>query len=191
LVSDYPNGVPADTVVVVAIGTADVIGTMNVGGIWSTNLSAWRLKHSEFTVPAVGATVTVQVAVTTGLAAGPNSLVVFLNGRNFTLFSVSAVNTQSSTLTLTSVSGKPGTLVSQNSSFEMAASYLLDFAVPIFTKGINALLADGASLVLALPQRTDILPLYNQGGPRVGLLHLALPLHQNGHGGFQETSLEF
>jgi hypothetical protein len=68
------------------------------------------------------------------------------------------------------VSGKPGTLVSQNSSFEMAASYVLDFAVPIFTREIDALLAEGASLVLALPQRTDILPLYNQG-PDQGLAY--------------------
>ena len=163
MLSDYPKGLPTNTLVVVAIGTNNVIGAMNLGGIWSTNLSGWRLNRSGFTVPAVGATVTVQVADTTGLVAGPNNLVIFANGRKLTLLSVTAVDTQSSTVAFTNVSGKPGTLVSQSSSFEMAASYVLDFAVPIFTRKINALLADGASLVLALPQRTDILPLYNQG----------------------------
>jgi hypothetical protein len=163
MLSDYPKGLPTNTLVVVAIGTNDVIVAMNLGGIWSTNLSGWRLNHSGFTVPAVGATATVQVADTTGLVAGPNNLVIFAKGRKWTLLSVTAVDTQSSTVAFTNVIGKPGTLVSPNSSFEMAASYVLDLAVPIFTQEINALLDDGARLVLALPQRTDILPLYNQG----------------------------
>jgi hypothetical protein len=163
MLSDYPQGLPTNTLVVVAIGTNDVIYAVDLGGIWSTNLSGWRLNRSGFKVPAVGATVTVRVADTTGLVAGPNNLVIFAKGGGLSLLSVTAVDTLSSTVSFTNVSAKPGTMVSKNSSFEMAASYDLDFTVRIFTREINALLDDGASLVLALPPRTDILPLYNQG----------------------------
>ncbi|MFY9989173.1 MAG: hypothetical protein WAK31_30745 [Chthoniobacterales bacterium] len=77
---------PADTLVVVAIGTDDVLGALYIGGLWSLNLLGWRLSDSTFTVPAVGSTVTVQVADTTGLVAGPNNLVVFPRDPNSPIF---------------------------------------------------------------------------------------------------------
>jgi len=162
LLSDYPNGMPSDTVVVVAIGTNDVIGAMDVGGIWSINLEGWRLYGSGFTVPAVGSTVTVQVANTVGLVAGSKNIVAFPSNSSLNFFSVVAVDTTNSTVTLTNVTGTPGTLVRANARFEMAATYILDLEVPVFTQELNALSADGANLVLALPWRSDFLPIYNQ-----------------------------
>ena len=163
MVSDYPNGLPADTLVVVAIGTDDVLGALYIGGLWSLNLPGWRLSGSTFTVPAVGSTVTIQVADTTGLEAGPDNLVVFPRNPNLPIFSVTAVDPQTSSVTLTNVTGPPGTLVSSGARFEMAARFFLDVEVQIFTLAINALLADGASLVLTLPWRTDLLPRFYQG----------------------------
>jgi lysophospholipase L1-like esterase len=167
MVSDYPKGLPADTLVVVAIGTNDVLGALYLGGLWSLNLSGWRLSDSTsdstFTVPAVGSTVTVQVADTTGLVAGPNNLVVFPRGPNLPVFSVTAVDLQTSSVTLTNVTGTPGTKVSREAGFEMAGLFFLALELPIFTQSINALLADGASLVLTLPWRTDLLPRFYQG----------------------------
>jgi lysophospholipase L1-like esterase len=162
MLSDYPDGLPTDTLVVVAIGTNDIIGALEAGGIWSPNLSGWQLNRSGFTVPAVGSTVTVQVADNTGLVAGPNNRVVFPNSPYLTMFSVTAVDVQTSTVTLTNVSATPGTLVPRHAAFQMAASYFLDLSVPIFARGIKALLADHANLVLTLPWRTDLLPLYDQ-----------------------------
>ena len=162
MLSDYPHGLPADSLVVVAIGTNDVLSAMNFGGIWSINLFGWRLIGSGFTVPAVGSTVTAKVANTIGLLPGPNNLVVFPNASSFTVLSVTAVNFPASTVTLTNVSGVPGSLVSPNTSFKMAASYFLDLEVPVFAQGIKALLADRANLVLTLPWRTDFLPIYDR-----------------------------
>ncbi len=162
MLSDYPHGLPADSLVVVAIGTNDVLSAMNFGGIWSINLFGWRLIRSGFTVPAVGSTVTAKVANTIGLLPGPNNLVVFPNASSFTVLSVTAVNFPASTVTLTNVSGVPGSLVSPNTSFKMAASYFLDLEVPVFAQGIKALLADRANLVLTLPWRTDFLPIYDR-----------------------------
>ncbi|MFY9989172.1 MAG: hypothetical protein WAK31_30740 [Chthoniobacterales bacterium] len=45
----------------------------------------------------------------------------------------------------------------------MAGLFFLDLEVQIFTQAINALLADGASLVLTLPWSTDLLPRFYQG----------------------------
>jgi hypothetical protein len=163
MLSDYPNGLPPYTLVVVAIGTNDVVAAMIWGGIWSTNLSGWRLSGSGFTVPAVGSTVTVQVANTNGLVVGPNNRVIFPKSPSLTMLSVTGVDAGASTVTLTNLIGStPGTIVSPNASFEMAATYVISLGVPVFTQSINALLADGATVVLALPQRADILPLYNQ-----------------------------
>jgi lysophospholipase L1-like esterase len=162
LLSDYPHRLPSDTLVVVAIGTNDIIGAMDLGGIWSANLFGWRLNHSGFTVPAIGSTITVNVADTTDLVAGPNNLVAFPNSSSLRLFSVTTVNAQTSTVTLTNVSATPGTKLSQNASFKMAASYIIDLEIPVFAQGINALLAHGANLVLTLPWRADFLPLYDR-----------------------------
>lgn len=167
MVSDYPKGLPANTLVVVAIGTNDILGALYLGGLWSLNLPGWRLSDSTsdstFTVPAVGSTVTVQVANTTGLVAGPNNLVVFPHNPDLPVLSVTAVDPQTSSVTLTNVTGTPGTLVARGSSFEMAGLFFLDLELPIFTQSINALLADGANLVLTLPWRTDHLPRFYQG----------------------------
>jgi hypothetical protein len=162
MLSDYPKGLPAGSLVVAAIGTNDIIAAISAGGIWSTNLSGWRLQHSGFTVPAVGSSVTVQVSDTTGIVAGPINRIIFPDSPGVTMLVVTAVNVGTSTVTLTNVTGTPGTKVSPNAKFEMAASDILDSEIPIFTRTINALLADGANLVLTLPWRTDCLPLYNQ-----------------------------
>jgi GDSL-like Lipase/Acylhydrolase len=163
LLSDYPNGLPANSLVVVAIGTNDVFAAMNAGGIWSINPRGWRLNHSGFTVPAVGSTVTVRVTDTFGLVAGLYNRVIFPDTPGLTILDVTGVNAETSTVTLSNVTGTPGTLVSPSAKFEMAARDILDSESAIFTQEINALLADGASVVLTLPWRTDILPLYNQG----------------------------
>jgi lysophospholipase L1-like esterase len=162
LLSDYPKGIPADTLVVVAIGTNDVIGAMNVGGIWSINLEGWQLDGPGFTIPAAGSTVTVRVPDTFGLVAGSNNVVAFQNKYALTLFSVAAVDPINSTVTLTNLTGVTGTLVSANARFKMAATYILDLKAPVFAQELSALLNDGANLVLALPWRTDFLPVYNQ-----------------------------
>jgi hypothetical protein len=163
LLCDYPNGLPADSLVVVAIGTNDIIAAIGAGGIWSINLFGWQLNNSKFTVPAIGSTVTVQVSDTLGLVAGPNSRIIFPNTPGLTIMAVTAVNPGTSSVTLTNVTGTPGTLVSRNAKFEMAASDILDSEIPTFTQAIKTLVAHGARLVLTLPWRTDFLPLYNQG----------------------------
>jgi hypothetical protein len=162
VLSDYPNGLPADKIVVVAIGTNDVIVAMDLGGIWSSNLPGWRLKGSGFIIPIVGSTVTVHVENTKGLVAGSNNLIAFTKSAYFTVFSVTAIDPSNSTVTLTNLYGIPGTRVSSHAPFEMAATYVLDLRVPIFAQEIKALLRDRANLVLALPQRTDFLPVYDQ-----------------------------
>jgi lysophospholipase L1-like esterase len=162
LLSDYPDGVPADTLVVVAIGTNDVIGAMSLGGVWSFNLAGWQLSGSGFSVPAVGSTVTVRVTNTFGLFAGPNNVVAFPSNSALTLLSVTAVDPGNSSVTLTNETGAPGTLMKPNAPFQMAATYYLDNELPVFAQQIKALLGDGANLVLALPQRTDFLPIYDQ-----------------------------
>jgi hypothetical protein len=135
---------------------------MGLGGIWSNNLSGWKLKGSRFTVPATGNSVTVQVTDTAGLAAGSTNLSTFQNSRDKPTMAVSALDVATSTVTLTTVYGNQGTVVSANADFEMAATYALDRELPIFSHGIQALLNDGGQVVLALPQRTDFLPLYDQ-----------------------------
>jgi lysophospholipase L1-like esterase len=162
LLSDYPNGFPSDSLVVIAIGTNDIGTALDLGGIWSINVLGWQLNKSGFTVPAVGSTVTVEVTNTMGLVAGANHWVVFPNTPGLTILAVTAVSPETSSVTLTNVTGTPGILVSGNARLEMAASFILDSRVTIFTKAIDALQADGASLVLTLPWRTDILPLFYQ-----------------------------
>lgn len=162
LLSDYPNGVPGNTLVVVAIGTNDVIGAIDLGGVWSLNLAGWQLSDSGFSIPAVGSAVTVHVANTFGLLAGPNNAVAFASNTALNLFTVTGVNTVNSTVTLTNLTGVPGTLVAPNARFQMAATYYLDHELPVFTQQIKALLGDGANLVLTLPLRTDFLPVYDQ-----------------------------
>jgi hypothetical protein len=162
LLSDYPNGIPADTLVVAAIGTNDVIGAMNLGGIWSFNFSGWQLSNSGFSIPAVGSTVTVQVANTFGLFPGATNVIAFVSNTAFNLFTVTAVDPVNSTVTLSNLTGAPGTTVAANARFEMAATDYLDHELPVFAQQIKALLDDGANLVLALPQRTDFLPIYDQ-----------------------------
>jgi GDSL-like Lipase/Acylhydrolase len=162
VLSDYPNGLPADKIVVVGIGTNDIIAAMELGGIWSLNLAGWRLKDSGFTLPAIGATVTVRVNDTLGLVPGALNLVVFPETPYLTVFLVTAVDAANSTVTLTNVNGTPGTLVSSNARFKTAAAYLFDLRVPVFAQEINALLNDGANLVLALPHRTDFMPFYDR-----------------------------
>jgi GDSL-like Lipase/Acylhydrolase len=162
MLSDYPKGLPADSLVVVAIGTSDIIGAMNLGGIWSLNLSGWRLNGSGFTVPPVGSTVTVKVKDTLGLVAGSNNLVAFPNRPFLTALAVTAVDLKNSTVTLTNLYAVPGTVVSGNAKFKMAATYSFDLEIPVFTRAIEALVADGAKLVVALPQRTDFLPFYDR-----------------------------
>ena len=162
LVSDYPNGVPPGTLVVVAIGSNDVGDAVDIGGIWSTNLTGWQLQGSGFTVPNVGSTVTVQVANLKDLVAGTNNLVAFPDSPGLNMLSVTAVDAGTSTITLTNVTGTSGTVIPAYAGFEMAGRYILDLKMPIFTQAINALLADGATLIVALPQRTDFLPVFDR-----------------------------
>ena len=162
MLADYPHGLPADSLVVVAIGTNDIIGALDLGGIWSINLFGWRLNGPGFVVPAVGSTVTIKVDNVIGLVAGSNNLVAFPSTSALTALSVTAVDFPDSTVTLTNVTGTPGTVLSTNASFEMAASFILDLEAAAFGQGIKELLDDRANLVLTLPWRTDFLPLYDR-----------------------------
>jgi phospholipase/lecithinase/hemolysin len=192
MLSDYPNGLPADTLVVVAMGTNDVLDAMEFGGLWSTNRSGWQLNGSGFTIPASGASVTVSVVNLTGIVAGSNNMVIFQGTSGTPVLTVTATDPASSTVTLTNFFSVAGTQVAADAHFEMAGLYVLNLDVPLFVKEINALLAAGANLVVALPQRTDILPFfYHQDNQAVAYstwsylyysLLARLPLHSGDPG---------
>ena len=162
LLEDYPHGLPADSLVVIAIGTNDVRAVIGFGGVWSNASTEWKLGKNGFTVPAVDAPVTVSVTSTAGMTAGPMNLVTFANGGAPVMMALTKVDSGENTATLTNKFGAPGTNVAPNSTFEVCARWFLDQVLPILAADLKSVVADHGHVVLVLLPPTDMLPTYNR-----------------------------
>jgi lysophospholipase L1-like esterase len=161
LLADYPHGIPANSLVVVAIGTNDVIGVAGFGGIWSTQSSPWKLGTEDFTVPAVGSAVTVPVASTVGMKGGSNNLIIFPLPVP-TMMELTQVNSEKGTVILTNKFGSPGTNIPANADFEVCGRWFIDQEWPQFISDLKSIVADRGRLVLVLLPETDLLPQFNR-----------------------------
>jgi lysophospholipase L1-like esterase len=162
LLEDYPHGLPSNSLVVIGIGTNDVREVIGFGGIWSTSASEWKLGNTGFTVPTVNATVTVPVASTIGMTAGPMNLVVFPGSSGPVMMAVSEVDPKASKITLTNKLGPPGTNIAANSAFEACGKWFLDQELPVLTGDIKSVAAHHGQIILVLLPPTDVLPEFNQ-----------------------------
>jgi GDSL-like Lipase/Acylhydrolase len=162
LLADYPHGLPAGSLVVMAIGTNDVIGVVGFGGIWSIQSTGWNLGNSGFSVPGIGSSVTLPVTSTAGLAAGPSNSVVFPTSPTPVIMAVTEVNPRRSTVTLTNQIGSPGSRIAANSAFEVCGKWLIDQSLPILAADIRSVVADQGRVVLVLLPPTDLLPNFNR-----------------------------
>jgi hypothetical protein len=161
LLKDYPHGLPADSLVVIAIGTNDVRAVVGFGGIWSNASTEWKLGKTGFTVPAADSSVTVPVTSTAGMTAGPMNLVAFTNGGAPVMMALTKIDPAGNTVTFTNKFGSPGTNVAANSTFEVCAKWFLDQVLPIFAADLKSVVADQGHVVLVLLPPTDMLPTYN------------------------------
>jgi GDSL-like Lipase/Acylhydrolase len=162
LLADYPHGLPANSLVVLAIGTSDVISVVGFGGIWSTQTTPWKLGKVDFTVPAANSSVTVPVTDTTGMKPGPNNLVIFSTSPGPVMMELTEVNSGESKVTLTNKFAAPGAKVPANSSFGVGAKWFIDQEWPLFTTDIKSIEADQGRVVLVLLPPTDLLPNFNR-----------------------------
>jgi len=162
LLADYPHGLPTNSLVVLAIGTNDVIAVVGFGGIWSAQSTPWKLGPVDFTVPAANASVTVPVIDTAGMKPGPNNLVIFSASSAPIMMALTEINSAESKVTLTNKFAAPGTKVPANSSFGVCAKWFIDQEWPLFTADIKAIEADQGRVVLVLLPPTDLLPNFNR-----------------------------
>jgi hypothetical protein len=162
LLEDYPSGLPSHSQVVIGIGTNDVRAVVGFGGIWSTSALGWKLGTTGFTVPAVGATVTVPVTSTVGMSAGPMNLVVFPTSSAQVIMAITAVNPKENQITLTNKLGAPGANIGPNSVLEVCGKWFLDQELPILAGDIKSVAAHHGQMILVLLPPTDILPEYNK-----------------------------
>jgi len=162
LLADYPHGLPKNSLVVTAIGTNDVIGVLGFGGVWSTRSTEWKLGKTGFTVPTVGATVTVPVTSTSDITPGPTNLVAFPTVYGPVIMILTQVNPIESTITLTHKYGAQGIKISANSGFEVCGKWFLDQEFPILAADIKSVLADNGRVVLVLLPPTDLLPTFSR-----------------------------
>jgi phospholipase/lecithinase/hemolysin len=170
LLADYPKGLPASSLVVIAIGTNDVMGVVGFGGVWSTQSSEWKLGNADFTVPAVDSFVTVPVTSTAGMVAGPKNLVVFPISPAPAIMALTQVNPEDNTVTLTNKYGSPASKIPANSAFEVCGKWLIDQGANILAADIKSIVADQARVVLVLLPPTDLLPNFN-GQSNRALVH--------------------
>jgi lysophospholipase L1-like esterase len=162
LLADYPHGLPGGSLVVIAIGTNDVMGVVGYGGLWSTQTTPWKLGNVDFTVPAVNSSVKVPVTSTAGMKPGSNNLVIFSTSPAPAMMALTQVNPEESTVTLTNKFGAPGTKILANSNFEVCGKWSIDQEWPIFTADIKSIEADQGHVVLVLLPPTDLLPNFNR-----------------------------
>jgi lysophospholipase L1-like esterase len=162
LLADYPHGLPAGSLVVIAIGTNDVMGVVGSGGVWSTQYSKWKLGNADFTVPAIDSSVTVPVTSTSGMTPGPKNLVVFPINSAPVIMALTQVNPGESIVTLTNKIGSPSSKISANSEFEVCGKWFIDQVLPILAADIKSIEADQGRVVLVLLPPTDLLPNFNR-----------------------------
>jgi lysophospholipase L1-like esterase len=168
--ADYPHGLPANSLVVIAIGTNDILQVVGLGGMWSTSISSWKTGSSAFAIPAVGASVTVPVANTAGLAAGPTNFVILLVNSQPVILALTGVDVKGSTVTFTNKYDPPGFQIGANASFEICAKWFMDQGMQTLASDIKSLVTDRAEVVLVLLPQTDMLPFYNRQ-PNEALAH--------------------
>ena len=162
LLADYPHGLPAGSLVVIAIGTNDVMGVVGFGGLWSTQSSKWKLGNADFVVPAIDSSVTVSVTSTSGMTPGPKNLVVFPTSPALLIMALTQINRDEGTVVLTNKMGSPGSKILANSEFEVSGKWFVDQALPILAADIKSILADQGRVVLVLLPPTDLLPNFSR-----------------------------
>jgi lysophospholipase L1-like esterase len=163
LLADYPHGLPSDSMVVIGIGTNDILQDISsFGGIWSTPTSEWKLGNNGFTVPAVGKSVTVPVAGTTGMVPGTTSLVAFLTSSLPLVLALTEVNANGNTVTLTNKYAQPGSQLAPNAVFQICGRWFVDQDLQMLAGDIKSILADHGEVILVLPLPTNMLPVYNR-----------------------------
>jgi lysophospholipase L1-like esterase len=162
LLQDYPQGLPNNSLVVVAIGTNDVRAVIGFGGIWTTSSSEWRLGNAGFTVPALNATVTVSVTSTIGMTTGPMNLLAFPTGSVPAMLALIEVDPKGNTITLRNKLAYPGTKIPEKAAFEVCGKWFLDEDLKILLGDINSVVAKHGQIVLVLLPPTDMLPTYNR-----------------------------
>ena len=170
LLADYPHGLPARSLVVIAIGTNDIIGIVGFGGLWSTQSSKWKLGNADFTVPAIDSSVTVLVTSTGGMTPGAQNLVVFPTNPTPVIMALTQINRDEGKVVLTNKTGSPGTKIPANSEFEVSGKWFVDQVLPILAADIKSILADQGRVVLVLLPPTDLLPYFNRQ-PNQALVH--------------------
>jgi hypothetical protein len=170
LLADYPNGLPANTLVVIGIGTNDIRGVAAFGGIWTNSPMEWHLQNSGFVVPAAGATVTVAVTSTTGMTPGDTNLIAFPTTSLPAMLALTAVNAKENTVTLTNKYGIAGTQIPPNAGFEVCGKWFLDQVLQALAGDMKSILGRHGHLVLAALQPTEMLPTYNRQ-PNEALVH--------------------
>lgn len=170
LLADYPQGLPAGSLVVIAIGTNDVMGVVGFGGLWSTQSSEWKLGNTDFTVPAVDSSVTVPVTSTSGMTPGAKNLVVFPSSPGPVIMALTQISRDESTVVLTNKSSSPGSKILANSEFEVSGKWFVDQLLSILAADIKSILADKGRVVLVLLPPTDLVPNFNRQ-PTQALVH--------------------
>jgi phospholipase/lecithinase/hemolysin len=170
LLADYPHGLPANSLVVIAIGTNDVMGVAGFGGIWSTQPSEWKLGNAGFSVPAVDFSVTVPVSSTVGLTPGPKNCVVFPINPKPVIMALTQVNPEEGTVTLTNTFGPQDSKISANSAFAVCGKWLIDQMSSMLAADIKSIVADQGRVVLVLLPPTDLLPNF-KGQPTQVVVH--------------------
>jgi lysophospholipase L1-like esterase len=163
LQADYPQGIPASSLVVIAIGTNDIRQAIIYGGLWSYNSAGWTLASEGFVVPPVGQSVTVQVINTTGMGAGTDKLVAFpIDSNTAIMMAVTAFDAGTRKVTLTTVLTVPGATISANAQFQVWAKWYLDTTVTALAAGINSIVTNHGKVILALLEQCDLLPTFNR-----------------------------
>jgi lysophospholipase L1-like esterase len=162
LLADYPHGLPANSLVVIAIGTNDVIAVLGFGGVWSTRTTSWKLGSNEATVPAANSSVTVPVTSTAGMKPGPANFVMFSLGSGPLMLALTQVNAEAGTVTLTNKYAAPGAKIPAGSSFEVCGQWFIEQEWPVFRADIKSIEADRGRVVLVFLPPTDLLPNFNR-----------------------------
>jgi lysophospholipase L1-like esterase len=168
LLQDYPQGLPSGSLVVIGIGTNDVRNAVELGGIWSSASTDWRLDNAGFTVPEIDSSVTVSVTSTAGMTPGQLHFIAFPNDSKPAIMALTKVDPLEHKVTLTNKRGTPGTTISPNSGFQVCGKWFLEQELPILAADIESVAKHGASasnrgdVILVLLPPTDMLPEYNK-----------------------------
>jgi len=163
LLTDYPHGLPPNSLVVIFIGNNDVGagGTVPAGGgVWSE--ARWQT-IAPFKIPPAKETAVVPVETSAGAIAGSSNYIILLT-RSGALgpYTISAIQDGTHLAIQNPFALAAGTEIPSGATIHVYASYFLRQELEMLSPRIGNLISAGAKIVWTNVEKLSLLPIFSK-----------------------------